>query len=446
MTRLDSMLDRLPPVYRIEAGSLLYDVLALVALQLESFDEDMDRVQRSHWIDDAFDRDDLAKIGALVGMAPESWEPDPLFRARIKATLAARLQGAVTQASLELVLTRLLAAAQKSLGVRHLELLPEGPGAPAIFRSGPADWRQRPRFVEFPPRRRRSPGLLAIHGLVKPLDQFIVDNQGREETSLEGVIRGVAGGRTALPLLVNLTTGSAVGWEGVVRLGDDLRMSVDAHGKLVARLNDVDVSDRLYTTGAFVPQVKFTPVVPDPSPTPIRLARGENRLWYLSLALYDLPSLDVAMLAMASPEQTQGVFSAKAPPGAMELAGGRWDDAVFYQQPAAALDLWWNEFAPAAFRFEVPSGAVRRTVEKRGDDPEGDRTRLFALMQETVEQLRAAAVDGRVAAMPFADQQRSYDRVVVPRDVQHEQGSPGDDRVGFAALFDVTAAEGSRFE
>ena len=64
------MLERLPPPWRIESGSLLEQFLSLISLQLETFDEDMDRVQRSHWIDTAFDRGDLEKLGALFENAP----------------------------------------------------------------------------------------------------------------------------------------------------------------------------------------------------------------------------------------------------------------------------------------------------------------------------------------------------------------------------------------
>ena len=59
MNRLDNMLERLPPPWRIEAGSLLWRLLQIVGNQLDAFDEDLDRVQRSHWIETAFDRVDL---------------------------------------------------------------------------------------------------------------------------------------------------------------------------------------------------------------------------------------------------------------------------------------------------------------------------------------------------------------------------------------------------
>jgi hypothetical protein len=90
------MLDRLPPVYGIQSGTLLNSLIALVANHQAAYDEDMQRVQRSHWLDTAFDREDLGKLGALFDLAMLPWEPDYLYRTRLKATVAARLAGVQT--------------------------------------------------------------------------------------------------------------------------------------------------------------------------------------------------------------------------------------------------------------------------------------------------------------------------------------------------------------
>src|SRR5262245_2053241 len=108
MNRRDAMLDRLPPIHRIEKGALLWQIVALAGNAVTAFDEDMDRVQRSHWLDTAFDREDLAKLGELFGVLIQPWEPEGLYRQRLKATVAARLQGAVTRGCIEPALTRIL--------------------------------------------------------------------------------------------------------------------------------------------------------------------------------------------------------------------------------------------------------------------------------------------------------------------------------------------------
>jgi hypothetical protein len=241
-----------------------------------------------------------------------------------------------------------------------------------------------------------------------------------------------------MPLLVNLTTGTAVGYDGVVRAGEELRLSVDAEGLLHGTLDGVDVTRRLYTTDSFTPGVPFTPLLPDPRPRPIRLARGDNSLWFLSLALYDHPGLDAALIAMASTDMVEGVFG-----DAKAKTGTAFDVSVFYQPVAVVLDAWWTEQVPASFRFEVPAGAVQRAAGRR-PDPEQDRARLFAMLSQTIDQLRAAAVVGEVRARPLVEVQRMSDRCAAPGNVQREVASPGEDRAALGALFDLTALEGAR--
>ena len=99
------------------------------------YDEDMDRVRRSHFVETAFDRVDVAKLGALFDMAPADWEPTALFRIRLLRTIGARLKGAVTRAPLDELMTALLDAAQQALGTRYGNLAP-GAGGNGVSRSG----------------------------------------------------------------------------------------------------------------------------------------------------------------------------------------------------------------------------------------------------------------------------------------------------------------------
>ncbi len=453
MDRLQSMLDRLPPIYRVESGAQLGDVLGLVSLAMEIFDEDMDRVQRSHWIDDAFDRDDLAKLGALVGVAPEDWEEDELFRARLKAMVAARLDGAVTVANLEEVLTRILAAAQTALGVRYLRILPDEASGAQAFTTARSEWEQVASLTEFPTARRRPQALIDAQGLVRPLDHVTLSNRGLYAVPLAGVVRGLAGGRTAVPLLVNLTNGSCVGYAGVISCGQELTLTTDGNGKLHGYLDGVDVSTRLYTSSEFVASSQFVPMRPDPSPRPIQLEVGDNDFWYISLALFDVAGLDAAALGVAAAELRQGKFGNRTIDslgpnrGIFRVNRGTlFDQSLFYQPPAAVLDLWWDEPQPASFRFDLPAGAVRR-VAGESEDPERDKLRLFALLQETVDLLRAAAVDGQVRARPLGDSQPMSDRCVVLTPSAQEQASPGVDVLAaMSALFDLTHFDSSRIE
>jgi hypothetical protein len=109
------------------------------------------------------------------------------------------------------------------------------------------------------------------------------------------------------------------------------------------------------------------------------------------------------------------------------------------------LDAWWTERVPASFRFEVPAGAVQRLSGRR-PQPEEDRMRLFAMLQGTIDLLRAGGVIGEVRPRPLGDTQRMADRCVVLSPGQPETASPGEGTISMSALFDVTAVEGSRLE
>ena len=423
--RVTSMLERLPAPYGIEEGTILHELLSVVGLQLRIFDEDMDRVQRAHWVDHAFDMADLAKLGSLFQVPPAPWELRQLYRERLKATIAAILRGSVTRAQLDFVLVQILSAAQQALETRYMDVgAPARGGLPVL------------PFVEFPLRTRRSPDLLAREGLMRQLETFTATNEGIEPVPLQFVLRGVAGGRSAMPLLVNRTDRTALVFRGVVKAGGELIVRANDDGTLGAELDGKDVSDRMYSTRSFQAGPGRPELVLDEDPRAVMLQRGANQCWLISLAHYDDPGLGAAMFGMAAEELHQGVFG-----------DGRWDTAVFYQDPVAGLDAWWVERTPASFRFEVPAGAVTRQSGWRRD-PQQDRTDLFRLMQETVGSLRGAAVAGEVRAMCLQESQSAMDRVAVLAPVHTtEEASSGEDRVSaFGARFDETARDRGRYE
>lgn len=450
MNRLDAMLARLPSVWRTEAGSLFHQVLSVAALALASFDEDMDRVQRSHWIDTAFDREDLERLGAMFDLPAAPWEPDRLYRERLQATVAARLRGAVTREAQEGAIVRILSGAQEALGIRWMALDPSAGTEGSVFHTGPTERADEPAFVEFPEALRRCPSLVAARGLLRPFDQHLLHNRGLGEAPLAGLLRGHPGGRTAVPVWINLTNGQVLGWAGKVACGQSLRLVPGPDGGVAAFLDGVDVSDRLLSGDGFDPDRARQSLRPHPSPRAITLARGPNRLWFFPLALYDAPGLGVTRLAMPGPTRAtaagvrtlgQGTFAAGDSPG----PGTAWDAAVFHEDPVGVADLWWNERQPAAYRFEVPCGVVRRTAG-RSPTPEVDRERVFGLLQQTVSMLRAAGVDGQVEARPLREVQRSQDRMrLAPAVERVPDGGGADALVALTALFDFTAAHAARF-
>lgn len=439
MSRLDAMLERLPPPWRIESGSRLHELLSLTSLWLETFDEDMDRVQRSHWIDTAFDRRDLEKLGALFEIAALPWEPDDLYRERLKATIAARLRGAVTPEVLGEVLDRILRAADDALLRRP------------IRERGQA----RLRLVEFPRQRCVSAELRARSGLLAPLDQVVLEHRGLEPSALEGAICGLTRRRSVMPTLINLANGDVVSWTGRVPAGAVLRLIVDpaADGegpdRLRAELDGVDVSERLMTGRGFDPEGALRgesglPLEVLDTPAPIRLERGANPLWFVPIGRFDEPGFDQAVYSLARPEVRQARFAAsptQAGPG--EASFGQ---ALFFQDPAVALDLWWYERRPARFDVELGDAGERHEAGARAH-PKRDRERLHELLAGTVALLRAAGVDGRLRAQTLRETSPCHDRVTILRPDQGIEVSEQESRLdALGALFDTTAKDGARFE
>lgn len=442
MARLANMLERLPPTFTIDRGSLVEQLLALVSLQLALYDEDLDFVQRSHWVLHASRRDDLVKLGALFELPAAAWESDEMYRARLVATIRGRLQGAVTRADLELVLRTILASAQISLGLRYADIGPQTAGERAFFATGPLAQAERPAFTEFPLVLRRSPQLAHRNGVVRPLEHFEAHNRGIDECALELALTGAQRSRTTMPVIVNSTTGELIAFAGLVPCGQMLRISAGPERALSATLDGVDVTSRVYTANGFEPGPGFKPLLPDPAPRSLRLARGVNDLWIFSLALYDHPSFDRAAFAMPTPTLRQGEFNDAAssePPS-------RFDDALFHQEPIGTLDVFWREKQAASFRFDVPACAVLRPREL-GAAADELHAQLFDLLQSTIDMLRGAAVLGVVRARPFESLQRSNDRCrVASAHLPPESASAGVDLLAaLGCLFDVTALDRSRF-
>lgn len=441
MNRLDNLLERLPPIYNIRPGSVLHQVLSIVATFLAAVDEDMNRLQRAHWIDTAFDREDLARIGALFDAAPAPWEPDHLYRERLKVTVAARLRGAVTRDVLEFVILRILDAAQQALGTRYFDISAQTSPGRLAFHTGPAADPQQPAFVEFPKRRRRNAALASSKGLMRQLGRLTLTNLGLFPVPLQGVLRGVAGRRTSVPVLVNLANGNVLVYVGTLPCGSELSLGV-RDGVLTATLGEKDVSNRIFTGKGFEAGARFTPAVPDDTPDPLTLEPGENQLWYFPLALFGEHSLGAGDFGMPSLNLQHGRFTSRADSGS---TGSLFDESLFEQPPSLSADLWWDEDSPAAFRMEIPAGVVQRDPGRR-DSPDEDRDRLFALLQASVDLLRAAGVDGRVAARSLTSVQRTRDRVrVLPPIVEQESMRVEERLTGWTALFDETSRDGARF-
>ncbi|HMV68980.1 MAG TPA: hypothetical protein PKA64_19180 [Myxococcota bacterium] len=435
MNRLDAMLDRLPPIYGIDEGTLLRQVLGVIAVDLATWDEDLDRVQRSHWVRTAFTRSDLERLAELVDVQAAPWESEDFFRARLVALTKARLDGAVTWAAIEAALLRILDSADKDLGVRWFSLVDDRGRARRFNVDAPP-----PALIEFPLVLRRSPELVARRGLVRALDRFPMKNEGFRPAWVQGTVRGLAGAVTSVPLLVNLTNGHAVGYAGRLRAGEELVLTAGSDGSLTGRVGDRDVTSRLVTTRGFPlddPDAR-APLGRDANPTAIALEPGPNVLWFAPVGLYDNPSFDHALFAWPSSAMGQGRWADA------DLQKPGFDDAVFHTPDAASLDLWWLETSPAAFRVDVPVGAVRRTPSRSPDDL---TDALLDVLRSTIDQLRAAAVRAEVRGARLESTQTARDACrVASVQLPDEPASAGQSaEIALSALFDATIPRANRF-
>lgn len=451
MARGTALLEHLPGLYRRGAHTLFDAWVGVVGAFLDTIDEDRSRVQRSHWVDQAFDRDDLARLGDLAGVPGEAWEPLDLYRERIKAMVRARREGSVTREVQERVLLRILRRAVTAVGVRACHLAPTRPDG-RVFRDGPVPDAMVPDFVEWPARLHRSSDLIDRRGVIRRMDTFVAKNIGRDPVPLHVVFRGMPDNRTVHPVLVNVTTGQALGYDGTVYAGRDLQVVPDAFGGLTAHEGPTDRTGRLWTSQAWSDDGTFPPA--DEAPQALLLAPGDNVLGVWLLGRYDAPNVaDRAGFSVPSfgPHGLrQGVFAGDASPGTGFAGPKGWDpthgQSAFHEHPIVVLDAWWFLRQRGTFRFRIPRAAVVRDP-RLNDDVAADEERLYALLERVVDDLRALGIDGGVDTKPLRDVQRSRDRLVVLRpDGTVERASAGEpDLVGKTALFDHGAYGPDRF-
>jgi hypothetical protein len=461
VSTLDRMLDALPPIYAVDEGSVLRQSLDSLALELDAYAEDLDRLRRTHWFTMAYRLQDLEKISALVGVTRRSWEPLEMFRERVRAIVDARLAGSVGPKAVRTYVYEAVRGAEEGLdatlvpGLRQRAVAT--PGDPVGVRANPEalaaafepdesklSWRPL-ELVENPQRVARSAALAARGGLVPYLHRWTDVNHGLAAAPVTVTATGRSGGLTATPVIANLTTGQAVVYAGVLRVGQRLTIApapdLGADGRLAqALIDDVhDVTDRVFSLTGFSLGTPFSQSDgDDPGPLLPLQSRGPNAWVYLSAGLFDVRGLDSTYFQLADDELREGAFDTT-----------RFDEALFVSPVAARLDVRWTEREPAAFSVVVPYGVVALPAATR-PVPEGG-----GLVAEIVEglagdldELRAAGVRSRLELRPFVETQKVVTGVSLPWViVPPETGSAGEAvQVGVGGRFSDSRFGGARFE
>jgi hypothetical protein len=288
-------------------------------------------------------------------------------------------------------------------------------------------------FIENPPLRRyeRAPSL----GGIEPLHQFSVQQRGLDETPAGCLLVGLPAAPECAPVIVNRTSGQALIFLGSVPPGARLALRPTPDGLVEGYLEGADVTDRLRSVTGVVPGTAWSNSQVEHSARAITLKRGQNDLWFLPVAHFDVLGLDRFLLALAD----------------LMLGQGRYDQtnfgqALFYQDPAVLLRLTWIETQPASLAIELPAGVLQNRAGELDESLE-ERAYLEFSLQQAIQQLKAAGVSATLRLKPCEEIQGQFDRVVaVLPIVQREGGATGADALPDAGgLFEVTGFEKSTF-
>lgn len=429
------LVELLPLPYAVGGDSVLGQLLNAFAVELEAYAEDLDRLRRTHWVELVYRLEDLDRLAAVLGTTRLSWEDLPTFRTRLLALAAARLAGAVGPNEIRGFVFGYLSRAQDALRATYVLGLGRYDATTAFQPDARVPAFRPLALVENPLRERHSQALRDRGGRVPYLLRWEEHNRGLVETFARITITGLPQGRTAVPVLANLTTGDLIGYRGVLRVGQRLHIdAADATPPDNARATldgTRDVTDRLFSLRGFRLGEVFGRDQLDPVPRLARMARGANAWIFLSIGLYDVRGLDHVFFAIADAELREGTFD-----------GTRFDHALFPSGPVAAVDLRWTEQEPASFQVRVPWQVV---VEESG--PPRYRELAEALRTGVVE-LHAAGVQAEVVFDPFTESQPQRVSVQLPWVViPPERGPSGVDRdLALGARFGESAFASTRFE
>lgn len=419
MTSLDRIQELLPLPYSVAGDALLTAVLNSCALQVEALEEDVDRMRRSHWIEQAWRDSDLDRLAALAGIRRFPSEPPPLFRRRVVALVRARLRGAVGPLDVRQFVFEYLDSLEKEL---ECTLVHRG----VTF--------EKVRLVENPERVRRSKQLRDRGGRVSQLFRWREHNGGLDPARMILRISGVAGG-TANPVVANLTTRELIGYRGHLRRGETVRIENGT-----ASLDGRDVGDRLFSIPGFTLGAANQTLDFANHPTP-SMARGDNDLFFATLGIWNERAFDRVAFHPDDPEMREAAFDQTL-----------FDHAIYPEGPMAQLELQWIEREPASFEVRLPRTIVIEPLSLRREFRAAKLAgspfdEIANDLADTLPQLRAAGVLAALQLDGFSETQSTFDRFrpgwVV---IEPESGPAGaNDRVGTGARFDDTAVGFSNF-
>jgi hypothetical protein len=446
MNHLARIQEHLPSPYTLASDAVLTQFLDVVALELEAFQEDLDRMRKTHWIHFAFRLADAEKLAALVGVKRLPWETLQTFRARLLPLVKARLNGALGPLEIKRFVYDYLRGTESALSDVDSQLVTLlVPGLRRVpFEQSFSPLPKRPLFRplelrENPKRRRTSGHLAARSGRVPYLFRWEESNKGLMETVATFAISGWWGGKTAVPVLVNLTTGDLLGYVERVPFGQTLLIRPAEGTEQLARasLNDADVTDRLFSMRGFALGVPFAKKDLDESPRLPRLARGSNEWIFLSIGLYDIKGLNHFFFSLAGQDLREGVFDQTF-----------FDSALFPSGIVTRLEMEWEETEPASFEVRVPRFLVAEPAMVEPGEELRPYEQIAEGLEESIRQLHAAGVRAEVQFIPSVETHPQKVGVTLPwKVIDRQKGSAGEsDALSMGGRFGETSLGDSRYE
>ena len=435
MSHLSRMMDLLPPPYTIAPDSIVSSVLDHVAIEMDAFQEDLDRYQRSHWIHAVYAMGDAEKMGALAGIQRLPWENLPFYRDRLLALVVALLDGATGPRQIRRFVYDYLSRAETVLDSTLVPGLNQIGNADDAYTVSGLHPRYRPLALrENPEIGQRSAALLAIDGNVPYLYRWKDANQGLTDTVATVTITG-ARNRTSVPVLVNLTTGELLGFAGDLHFGDRLSIGPGSKpGTAAATVNEQDATAQLFSIGKFALGTPFTKDQLDPAPRLPRMVRGVNEWLFLQVGLYGVRGLDNFYFAIADDLLREGRFDETS-----------FDHALFPSGIKAKLELAWTETEPAAFDVHVPRYLVR---EPAGSADGPGWVRVEQGLRDSIGKLHGAGIRAGVRFDAFVEVQDQRVRFQLPFKALDAETAPSGSGVtlSFGGRFGESVLGGSRFE
>jgi hypothetical protein len=388
---LERMQDLLPLPYSVAGDALLSSMLDVCALEVEALEESIDRLRRSHWIATAFRDRDVDRIAALVGIRRFRSEPSPFFRQRLLALITARLSGTIGVPDIEKFVRDNLHAVEV---VFECTLL-------AGFGTDDPEQVRTPRVVEFPPEVRQCRPLADRGGRVTHLFRWSVTNNGLDPAPARFVIRGALGDRTTLPALIHVSTKTIHFYRGVIPAGRTLAVE-QIEGIVRATLDGYDVTSHWYTLPFEYGQNITLPQ--QAAQAAVLMPRGVNEWQFATIGFWDERGYDRVHFLPVDPAADEAAFDRTS-----------FDHSLFLDEPAAWVEMSWEERQPATFEVRVPRRIVIEPRTLHDDFVRAGETRAPHLevgedLAATVGQLRAAGVRAGVRFEPFSETQRQFTR------------------------------------